>query len=357
VVVERVRHRHERPERRPDLRTVRVGERRKDYLSPLGGIRHHRRLAARAAHRGKPAASERAMHVQQLQRFQEGRDRLDAADAEPPQERIRRRIRARQRGRVRDGSGAGLVRASDLHRDDRLAQFPCPFGKPFETGDVIEALDMQPEAGDPLVLDQAERDLGKPRLRLVARRHDIGERQAAFLHRHVDGDVGGLRDERGTTRTGRQPHAAMLVRPQQRPVAVVDHPVAVRPEDRHAAGRVHQLPLQAGALGVVGSRFEETRGEADRATRAALAKLPHHVDRQVPVDADESGVRRFRQVCHRGECLDPAYIGLCGVHRPDLAGKAHFQALRHDIGAEEAAADHGDRLWAQKTVEAITQAA
>ena len=44
----------------------------------------------------------------------------------------------------------------------------------------IEAFDVQAERGDALVLDQAERHFGQAGLRLVAGRHQEGDRQAAL---------------------------------------------------------------------------------------------------------------------------------------------------------------------------------
>ena len=173
--------------------------------------------------------------MQELERFEEGGDRADAGDAEPAQEGIGRRVGAGDRGGVRDGRGARLLGASDLHGDDRLAQLARPGGKTLEAGNRIEALDMQAQRGDAIVLDQAQRHFGEARLRLVAGRHEIGDGQATALHRHIDGDVGGLGEDRDAARPVREPDAAMLVGPQQRAVGIVDQAVAVRPDDRHVA--------------------------------------------------------------------------------------------------------------------------
>jgi hypothetical protein len=66
---------------------------------------------------------------------------------------------------------------------------------------------------------------GIPGLRLVAHGHDIGQRQAARLHRQVQRDVRGLRDQ-ATPRSHR--HRAVDVGPERRTVEKVEKPVAVR---------------------------------------------------------------------------------------------------------------------------------
>ena len=114
----------------------------------------------------------------------------------------------------------------------------------------------------------------KPGLRLVAGRADIGDRQAAPLHGHVDGHVRALRDDRHAALDA---HAAMLVRPEQRAVEIVDEAVAVRPEDRHVAGRLDERRLQRRAV----LRLAEAGGVADRPARAALGKRAHDLHRQL----------------------------------------------------------------------------
>ena len=211
--------------------------------------------------------------MQQLQRFEEGRDGVDARNAEPLEEGVRRGIRAGERGGMRDRRGARLFGAADLHRDDRLLQLARPRRQPLEAGDAVEAFDVQAERRDAVVLDQPERHFRQAGLRLVAGRHQEGDRQAALLHGEVAGDVGRLRDDADAARVRREPHAAMLVGPQQRAVGIVDQAVAVRPDDRHVAGSLDQLALQPLAVGIVAARFEEAGGIADRAAGAARRKL------------------------------------------------------------------------------------
>ena len=71
--------------------------------------------------------------------------------------------------------------------------------------------------------------------------------------------------------------AAMLVRPEQRAVEIVDEAVAIRPEDRHVAGRLEQRVLQLRPV----RRLPETGGVADRAAGAARGELAHDPHRQL----------------------------------------------------------------------------
>ena len=141
----------------------------------------------------QPASGPTTM--QELQRLEEGRDGVDPRDAEPLQESVGGRVGTGERSRVRDRRGARLFGPADLHGDDRFFQLARPRRQPLEAGDGIEALDMQAERGDALILDQPERHFRQAGLRLVACRHQEGERQAARLHGEVAGDVGGLRDD------------------------------------------------------------------------------------------------------------------------------------------------------------------
>ena len=72
-----------------------------------------------------------------------------------------------------------------------------------------------------------------------------------------------------------QPDAAMLVGPQQRAVGIVDQAVAVRPDDRHLAGRADQLVLQPLAVVVIGpvSRKPAAKQMAPPAPRSRSALI------------------------------------------------------------------------------------
>ena len=180
--------------------------------------------------------------MQQLQRFEEGRDRVDARDAEPLQEGVGRRVRAGQRRRMRDRRRRAPVRSgrpswrrsacSSSRARAASRSKPATLSKPSmcRPSAVTRSSSIRPSAISdrpvcawlPAVIRKA---IGRPRC----------------LHGQVAGDVGRLRDDGDAALARRQPHAAMLVGPQQRAVGIVDQAVAVRPDDRHVAGRLDQL--------------------------------------------------------------------------------------------------------------------
>ena len=86
--------------------------------------------------------------------------------------------------------------------------------------------------------------------------------------------------------------AALLIRPQQRTVGVVDITVAIGPEERHVAGGCDQLRLQPPAGGI---GFAPAGGETDRAAAVARAKCAHDIDGQLSIDADEGRVGAARK--------------------------------------------------------------
>ena len=311
------------------------------------GICHDRSFAARATHGREAGTGKRPCRMQQFQCFQEGRDRVDPRDPEPFQKGLGRGIRPRKRCRVRHRRRPCLFRPAHLHRHDGLAEFARSRRELLETGNRIEAFDVKAERRYPVILDEAQCNFGQAGLRLVSRRHQIGDGQPPPLHRHVDGDVGRLGDDRNATLAIFEPASTMLVRPQRRTVDVVDEPVAIGPDHRHVARRIDQLAIEAHAIGIV-RRFLEARREADRTAGTTQGKFLHHLDRQVSVDADERRIGSARQIGNRAIGYDAANLVLGRMDRPYRAGETHFQALAHDIGAEEAAADHGDRKWPQQ---------
>ena len=286
--------------------------------------------------------------MQKLQRFQERRDRVDTRNAEPLQEGIRRGIGARKRSGVRDGGGARLFGAADLHRDDRLLQLPRPCRQPLEAVDLVETFNVQAKAGNALVLDETERHFGKAGLCLVACRHQKRHGQTARLHGQVAGDVGGLGDDGRALLAVLQPATAMLVRPQQGAVGIVDQPIAVLADDRHATRGLDQRQLQVLAFGLVMRGLAEAGRKTDGATGTARTQRAHHIDGEMPVDTDEGGVRRMWQIGKGAVGLDPRHLVLAWMDRPDIAGKAHLERLPDDIGGKETTTDDGDGFRAQQ---------
>ena len=214
---------------------------------------------------------------------------------------------------MRDGGGARLFGAADLHGDNGLVQRTGAGSEFLEAGDRVKAFDVQPEHRDALVFDQAERHFGKAGLRLVAGRHQESHRQAALLHGQVAGDVGRLRDDGDAAFARLQPQAAMLIRPQQRAVGIVDEPVAVRADDRHLARPPR--PVRACSRSPSASSLPVSRKpgrKADRAAGAARGQLADDVDGEIAVDGDEGGVGRFRQVGDGPEGRDAMTSALLG---------------------------------------------
>ncbi|MNT62554.1 hypothetical protein D3C72_2002820 [compost metagenome] len=129
---------------------------------------------------------------------------------------------------MRDGGKLRCLRLADLQRHHRLAELAGAGCQPLERCDAVEAFDMQADGGDARVFEHGAGDVGQACLRLVAGGHDIGERQAARLHRDVAGDVGGLRQDGDALFDALH---SMLVRPEQGAVEHVDEAVAIRPDD------------------------------------------------------------------------------------------------------------------------------
>jgi hypothetical protein len=190
-------------------------------------------------------AGERTGDMQQFQGFEQRRQALDTADAEAGEHGIRHGIAAGKRGRVRHRRTFCLIRSADLQNHHRLPRPPGHSGKAFEGSEVPEPFDMKADRRDTRVVDQCTGDIGKRCLRLVACGDHIGDRQPPGLHGQVDGDIGGLREDRHTSLDALH---AVLIGPEQRAVETVDQPVAVRPEYRHIAGCRKQGLLQLGAI-------------------------------------------------------------------------------------------------------------
>jgi hypothetical protein len=106
-------------------------------------------------------------------------------------------------------------------------------GEVFQRADIAKALEIKTDGADPVVVEQRRGDVAGANLGLVAGGYHIGNRQAAGLHGHVDGDVGGLGDNRHAA-VDRE--AAMLIGPERHIVEIVDEAVAIGSEDRHVPG-------------------------------------------------------------------------------------------------------------------------
>ena len=155
VVVERIGDRDQRPERRLDPRAVRVGQRREAHRPPFGAVGHDRSLAARTAHRRQRVARRagRAHAAASAFRGRTGssrRARCRAASGRRPRPHPSRRAKpyARSSPRAPARSGRPSSRRSAFSSSRARA---ASRSKPATR---VEALDMQAERGNALVLDQ-----------------------------------------------------------------------------------------------------------------------------------------------------------------------------------------------------------
>ena len=126
----------------------------------------------------------------------------------------------------------------------------------------------------------------------------------------------------------------MLVRPQHRPVQIVQNAIAVRAEKRHVAGGGDKRVLQV---------FLACLGKSRRKAHSPAA--PHgrqfrrHLDHRMAVDAEKGRVRRPRQVGKAAVAGNAANLVTLRMDRPDLAVEPGFLALLDDIFRPPAAKD------------------
>ncbi len=92
------------------------------------------------------------MHVQQLQRLDQFGQRAHARDTGPAQERIGDEIRPGHAGGVAECQGGPRLGGTGLDRDDGNAAMRGQRHRLGEGARVVDALDMQADGGDPVVL-------------------------------------------------------------------------------------------------------------------------------------------------------------------------------------------------------------
>ena len=147
-------------------------------------------------------------------------------------------------------------------------------------------------------------------------------------------------------------HSAVLVGPERGPVEIVQHPVAIGPEDRHVAGRRQQRLLLGGyrRRSPAAPRESPRRNRPRRPPHApTAARQPRSwASRLTPT---KGGVGGAGQVVDVGIGRQPGHRFAAGMYRPDLAGKADLAALLDDVGAPAAAADNGDGAGPQQPVQ------
>ena len=198
----------------------------------------------------------------------------------------------------------------------------------------------------PRIVQQRQCDLRLTGLCHVSARHHERDRQAALLHREVDGDVRALRQDR---HAALDRDAAVLVRPQQRAIQCIDEPVAIGAEDRHIARRSNQRGLHVSARRIFGLCFGEPGGKAHRTARAHRCKGGNNVHAGRPIDAGKDRIRRFGQVIDTWKRPVPGDLDRARVHRPDRSVKSHFLRLTDHRRAPDPSADHGNGFRTQKS--------
>jgi hypothetical protein len=202
-----------------------------------------------------------------------------------------------------------------------------------EAGYVVEALQVQADRGDPVVVQQRLDDLRYAGPGGVADRQHVRQRQRAALHREVQRDVAALRDD---GRAAVDPVSAVLVGPQRGAVEVVEDAVAVRPDQRHVTGGGEQAALQVHA---VAADLGEAGGVTDRATGVATGERGDDLDGGLPPYPDEGRVGRRRERGGVGEARQALDRRAAWVHRPQLTGEADPPALPDDLGGHGPAED------------------
>ena len=135
----------------------------------------------------------------------------------------------------------------------------------------------------------------------------------------------------------------MLVWPEHRPVQIVQHAVAVWPEERHVARRRDKLLLQ-----IIIAGFGKARGKTDRAAAPHRRQLGRHLDHRVAVDSQKGCIRCRWQVGQTAETGDAVNLVAFRMNRPDVAVKAGFQALLDDI-LRPPSAKNGNGTRAEQT--------
>ena len=243
VIVQRIGHCDQRPERRLDLRAMRLGQRRGS--GPRGPRRcrpsptPRRRSSSSTRGLGRPAARRHAAASASRSRPEWSRTRAMpsrlrnawAAASEPASEAVWEMVAAR-----------ACAERPTFIATIGFFEFARPESQPFEGGRIVEAFDMQSErrrrvrprsARAPFPTARSAPGCPPSSGRRSAGRGCCMVRLQAMLEDWVMMADAAL--------PGTQSAPAVLVRPQQRAVGIVDQPVAVRADDRHGARRSDEL--------------------------------------------------------------------------------------------------------------------
>ena len=215
-----------------------------------------------------------------------------------------------------EGETGGDLGLSRLQRHNGHAPVERAGRNRAQEGRVAHAFEVDPDRVDLGIVEVRVDDVLDSEHRLVAHahhRHDghlalledqhLGER-AALAH---DGDSGAVAAR----------HA--IARPHVEAEPVVQHAVAVGPDDRHVPGGLHQAGLQSLALRAL---LREPGRVAHRAPRPALRELGQDIDAALRRHRDIGAVRPLRQLAHGGEHRVPVHLRTARMHVPHLAPEA-----------------------------------
>lgn len=182
--------------------------------------------------------------------------------------------------------------ASDLPVLSATTGTPCAragnrFGQRVR---IAEALEVQTDRGDARVIEHGVHRGRVAHGGTVAERDQIADWQRPFLHGQVQADIAGLRNDGDAA-----PHrrAAMLVRPDQDLIEVINKTVTIRAKERHTGRCFDQPCLEFASLR---ARFGKPGGERHRAAGTRRAEFSHQIDAGMPIDANKGGIRCGRQI-------------------------------------------------------------
>ena len=176
------------------------------------------------------------MDVQKLQGLQHPGGLAHTRHAAARKQRVVQGVGSGQRAGVAHGGLRAQRRRAGLQCDQRHALRQGLQGHGAERGHVIQAFNVQADGADARVCEQRLHDSLHAVTGLVAHGDQVGQRQPAPLHGQVQADVAALRHD---GHAALHPLPAVLVRPQRHAVQVVQHAVAVGPDQRHVPGGCH----------------------------------------------------------------------------------------------------------------------
>ena len=150
----------------------------KARLRQMIGQHHAQNPRDRRRHHTPPLGQR--CGLEQLEGFKKLRLRAGGDNAQPVKQRLPSRPSPRHRRRVRGRNPRAFLRLAELDGDDGLAQPQGLGSSPTQSGDVMEGFKRQAHGGDGRIIEQMFDNGLKTRDRLIAPRHQMGDRQAAI---------------------------------------------------------------------------------------------------------------------------------------------------------------------------------